>query len=458
MGIILLGLGPGNPAHLTREADQLLRTADVVYVRTGRHPCVEYVKSLGVTVQTFDAVYEEKATLADVYQEIAERVIALDDENARREGVIYAVPGHPLVGEATSTLILERAQREHRSVRVVEGLSFIEPTLTALGIDLLDGVQIVDATDLILKPFPALDTDRGVLIGQMYSRQVASDVKLALGILYPDEHPVTLVRAAGTAEQEVVTIPLFELDRQPRIDHLTSLYVPPLPYAGSWLGLQTIVARLRGPGGCPWDREQTHRSLRAHLLDEAYEVLDALDRDDMDDLRSELGDLALQLALHMQIAVEEGEFTPTEVFAGIIAKLRRRHPHVFGEVKVSGPDQVMVNWERIKREERGERDHRHQLEGVPASLPALAQALTYQERAARVGYEPENGARLTGLVEEWLSVADKDRAEQVLGDLLFALVASARARHINPESALREANARFARRFAEAQKAEGPAS
>ena len=449
MAIVIVGLGPGDPALLTLEADRVLRSAGAVWLRTGRHPCVEYLRAAGVRLQTFDQIYEQEDSLPQVYDEIAARVLAEDDAAGAGNEVVFAVPGHPLVGEATTRRILEAATQGGRPVRIVEGLSFIEPALTLLGVDALDGLQIVDALDLIQQPYPLVDTGRGALVGHVYSRGVASDVKLALGELYPDEHPVSLIQAAGAPEGTVAQIPLYELDRQPGIDHRCSLYVPPLPYAGSWLGLQALVARLRGPGGCPWDQEQTHRTLRTHLLDETYEVLEALDRDDMDELCIELGDLALQIALHIQIAREAGEFTPTEVFAGIISKLRRRHPHVFGDVQVSGAGEVMVNWEQIKRREKGSKDNSRLFDGVPASLPALAQALTYQQRAARVGYRPANGEALARLLEEWLAGAPEERAEALLGDLLFALVASVRERHpaLNPESALREANARFAARF-----------
>jgi len=450
MTITIVGLGPGDPALLTRQADAALRSANVVFMRTGRHPAFDYLRAAGVPVKTFDAIYERGATLTEVYDGIVHRLIALDDAARGCADVVYAVPGHPRVGERTTQLLVDWSQREGRPLRLIEGVSPIEPALRLAGADAADGLQMVDAQELVGEPFPALDTDRPALILHVESGEVASDVKLALGALYPDEHQVILVQSPATPEERASKVPLFELDRQAGIDHATSLYVPALPYAASWLGLQRIVATLRAPGGCPWDREQTHRTLRQHLLDEAYEVLDALDRDDADELCGELGDLALQIALHCQIALEEGEFTPSEVFASIIAKLRRRHPHVFGDVKVDGAGQVLVNWEQIKREERGESNHRRQFEGVPASLPALAQALTYQERAARVGHEPELGQSAVERLRE-LTEAEGPGDEVQWGNLLFAIVAAARRRGVNPESALREANARFARSFAATQ-------
>ena len=453
MSIVIVGLGPGRSDLLTLEADRLLRSADMVYLRTGRHPCTEYLRDAGVSVETFDAVYEAHESLQEVYDEIAGRIVSLGKE-AGQNPVVYAVPGHPLVGEITAQSILEKAKQENISIRVVDGLSFIEPAARALQLDILTGLQIVDGQDLTQKPFPALDTDYGVLIDQMYNRQAASDIKLTLGEIYPDDHEITLIQSSGTNEEQVISLPLFELDRQAGIDHTTILYVPPLPHSGSWSGLQSIVAQLRAPGGCPWDQEQTHSTLRTHLLDETYEVLDALDNEDMDELCVELGDLALQIALHIQIAIEEGEFSPTDVFAGIISKLRRRHPHVFAEVNVNGTGEVLTNWEDIKRQEKGAHDNSHQLDGVPATLPALSQALAYQQRAERIGYTVENGDRLTRLVEEWTSgPADAE----TLGELLFALVASARESELdlNPENALREANSRFANQFREDQQTSG---
>jgi tetrapyrrole methylase family protein/MazG family protein len=445
MTVIIVGLGPGDPALLTRQAEATLRSAGVVYARTGRHAVCDYLRAAGVTVSTFDAVYERAESLPDVYAEIARRLIALDDQGEGRADIVYAAPGHPWAGEATTPLLLDWARRAGRQVRLVEGLAFIEPALTLVGADALEGLQIAAAHALIRAPFPLLDPDRPALIAQVESREVAGDLKLTLGALYPDAHAALLILSPGTPEAETRRCALFELDRQGGYDHLTCLYLPASAGASSWLGLQSIVAQLRAPGGCPWDREQTHRTLRAHLLDEAYEVLDALDREDSDDLRGELGDLALQIALHCQIALEEGEFGPSEVFAGIIAKLRRRHPHVFGDVKVADAGEVLVNWEEIKRQERGARDHRRQFEGVPASLPALAQALTYQERAARVGYAPDAGQKLAGRCARLESGSADDAA---WGDFLFAAVDAARRAGVNPESALREANARFAARFA----------
>jgi tetrapyrrole methylase family protein/MazG family protein len=401
-------------------------------------------------VHSFDYLYEEVAAFSQVYGAIAERVLELGQ---RPEGVIYAVPGHPLVGEATVGSILSAAEPLALSVRVVDGLSFVEPTLTALRVDALEGLQIFDAIELSRHYHPPLNPDLPALVGQLYSRLLASEVKLTLMNQYPDEHEVVLVHAAGTPEQRMVTRPLHQLDRGDEaatpVAHLTTLYVPPLADVTSFEGMQETVAHLRAPEGCPWDREQTHESLRAGLLEEAYESVMAIDRGDIGALEEELGDLLLQVLLQTQIATEAGEFKMPDVIAGIDGKLKYRHPHVWGGWSVEGTQEVLHNWEELKREERGRRSSL--LDGVPGALPALQQADTYGRRVARVGFDWPDVNGVADKVREELaeleSASTRERQEAELGDLLFAVANWARWLDVNPETALRKANARFAHRF-----------
>ncbi|NIN69186.1 MAG: nucleoside triphosphate pyrophosphohydrolase [Anaerolineae bacterium] len=325
------------------------------------------------------------------------------------------------------------------------GVSFIEAALVPLGIDPLEGLQIVDATLLANRLHPNLDPDLPALAGQLYSRRVAAEVKLTLMNLYPAEHPVTLVRRVGTPEATTETLPLGELDHLENIDHLTSLYVSPLPNPSSVYTFHDIVARLRAPGGCPWDREQTHQTLRPHLLEETYEVLKALDEEDGVGLREELGDLLLQIILHTQIAAEEGSFTLAQVLETIIAKIVRRHPHVFGDVEVADADEVLRNWQAIKRTEKGEEDK--PLWGMPLSMPALNLALRAQERAKREGIaSPSEEELLTDIhsrLDPLPTIDDKEEAAGELGQLLFSLANLGRLLGVDPESALRAATMRF---------------
>jgi tetrapyrrole methylase family protein/MazG family protein len=447
MTLTIVGLGPGDPKMLTLEAQELLRSAPEIYVRTRKHPTVQALPA--AAVRSFDHIYEERDDFAQVYAAIADEVIRLAQ---RGEGVLYAVPGHPLVGERSVQLILGMAREAGIPVRIVHGLSFLEPTLSALGADALDGLQIADATEIALLHHPRLDPDRPALIAQLYSRDLAAQVKLTLMNQYPDEHTVTLVGAAGTPQERVVNVPLYEIDRQPRGDHLTSLYVPPLPLPGGMESFQETIAHLRAPDGCPWDREQTHQTLRTALLGETYEALDAIDAEDPLALMEELGDLLLQIVLHAQIATDDGEFRMADVIGHIDAKLKRRHPHVFSGLKVSGADEVTVNWEEIKREERNHADHRSILASVPKTLPALTQAQDYQTRVARVGFDwPDVKGVRDKILEELRELdeaATPEERESETGDLLFAAVNLARWLHVDAESALRRANTRFARRFA----------
>jgi len=289
---------------------------------------------------------------------------------------------------------------------------------------------------------------------QLYSRDLAAEVKMTLMSLYHDDHPVTIVRAAGTADEAVRTVALYGLDRQTDWDHLTSVYVPPLARPGSVASYQNVVAALRAPGGCPWDREQTHATLRTHLLEETYEVLAALDADDMPALREELGDLLLQILLHAQIASEDGDFLLTESIQQVIEKLVRRHPHVFSGQTVADSDQVLRNWEQIKRQERADKgdSFRSLLAGVPLALPALSRALEVQRRVARVGFDWPSAepvrAKLAEELAEFDAATDEAARGAELGDLLFSAVNIARWYGLDPESILRDTVRRFSERFA----------
>ncbi len=301
---------------------------------------------------------------------------------------------------------------------------------------------------------PAFPPDIPVLIAQLYSRLVASEVKMTLGETYPDEHPVQLVHAAGTKDELVEILKLYEIDRSEHIGMLTSLYVPPLEDGTSFEAFQEIVAHLRAPNGCPWDREQTHASLRTHLLEESYEALEAIDAGDVDGMHEEFGDLLLQVVLHAQIANEDGEFSINSLIKRIHDKIVRRHPHVFGDLNLDGVKGVLQNWEKLKeaeREDNGKKD-KGLLDGVPKSLPALTQAQEYQERAARVGFDwPVVDGVLEKIAEEIQEIkaaTNDDELAEEIGDLFFVLVNLARWKKIDSESALRGTNLKFKKRFA----------
>jgi tetrapyrrole methylase family protein/MazG family protein len=448
-GITLLGLGPGDPQQLTREAWDVLSTADEVYLRTRQHPTVSGIPS-SVKIHSFDELYENGDSFDEVYTAITQKVL---DLGRRLDGVIYAVPGHPFVAETTCPEIARLARVEGLALHIIEGLSFIEPTFSALGLDPFPRFALFDALTLGQAHVPAFPPDIPVLVAQIYSRLVASEVKSTLTAIYPDEHPVKLVHNAGTKEQMVENLALFEIDRSERIGLQSVLFVPSLGKGTSLEAFQEVVAHLRAPNGCPWDREQTHESLRKHMLEESYEAIAAIDSGNFSAMREEFGDLLLQVMLNSQIASEEGEFTFNDVVKGVYDKIIRRHPHVFGEVKVSGVDGVLANWEKLKEGERkgeGKAD-KGILDGLPLALPALSQAQEYQDRAARVGFDwPEIDGVLDKVREEIEEIkkaeTDQELASEI-GDLFFALVNLARWKKVDAESALRGTNMKFKKRF-----------
>ncbi len=465
--ITIVGLGPGSIDDLTLEARRVLTQAasagQTIYFRTTIHPTVEAFKhdTPDVRIESFDRLYDESENWTTLYQQIAEELCEL----ATQRPLLYAVPGHPLIGEISVQLVLKRARERKLSTRIVSGLSFIEPVCTPLELDPFNsGAQLVDATSLATltldevagKIIPTLP----LLVVQVYNRRLASEVKLALGECYPDEWPVKLVRAAGVdAEETVIEMPLYELDRNNFANHLSTLYVPPVDELSALRVPETlryIIMRLRrDPDGCPWDRKQTHQSLTKYVIEETYEVVEALEENNMQKLAEELGDLLLQVYLHAEIARQDGDFSIGDVFEQIDAKLIRRHPHIFGDVEVSGAGQVVQNWEAIKRQERVSAGVDVQsesvLDRVPQSTPALIVSQEYQKRVAKTGFEFANLQDVYSKLEEELNelkeAANQEEEREELGDLLFIVAKLARFLNIDAEESLRSANRKFRKRF-----------
>ena len=466
--ITILGLGPGCWDDLTLQARALLEQAAVdnttVYFRTLIHPTVEPLKREipGLRIASFDSFYDESTNWDTLYQRIAEELCALAKQHPP---VFYAVPGHPLIGEASVQLLLQQARERGLSTRVVAGLSFLEPVCTALELDpFAAGMQVMDATILAAlrsdeiagKIIPTIP----LLVTQVYNRRQASAVKLALGECYPDEWPVKLVRAAGgDADQTVIEMPLYELDRNSIADHLSTLYVPPLDELDSLRlpeTLRYVTMRLRrDPDGCPWDRVQTHQSLTRYVIEETYEVVEALEENDLEKLAEELGDLLLQVYLHAEIARQDGDFNIGDVFEHVNAKLIRRHPHVFGLVEVENAGEVIQNWEEIKRQERiaagKDVQSESMLDGVPLALPSLIVAQEYQKRAAKIGFDYDNLqevlAKLTEELQELHEASTPEHKREEMGDVLYMVARIARELNIDAEEALRLANRKFRQRF-----------
>lgn len=448
-GITLLGLGPGDPQLLTRQAWEILENIPEIYLRTHMHPTVAGFPA-GLRVHSFDQYYEEGISFEDVYERIVDKVLSL---GKREKGVVYGVPGHPFIAEATAPEIARRAKEENIPITVVEGMSFLDSIFGLLEIDPFPHTALADGLEMAIAHHPPFPPNAPAVIAQIHSPGVASNVKLTLMAVYPDNHQVNLIHGAGTKEGKVETVELYKIDRSSSIGLLTALYIPPLRDGSSFEGFQEVVAHLRAPDGCPWDREQTHLSLRPFLLEETYEVLSALDDEDQVALQEELGDLLLQIVLHAQIASEYGDFSMVDVIQEIQDKLIRRHPHVFGDLDIKDQQKVLENWEKLKSVEREdvEKEKNGVLVGVSPALPALVQAETYQERVHRVGFDWSNIQGVFEKIAEEISEIQKagssEEFEAEIGDLLFAVVNLARWFKVDAESALRSANDRFRNRF-----------
>ncbi|OEH92638.1 nucleoside triphosphate pyrophosphohydrolase [Bacillus solimangrovi] len=449
--IVVIGLGFGELENMSIGIYRCLKQASHLFVRTIDHPAVQEIEAEGVKLTSFDHIYEKYDQFEDVYAEIIQVLIS----ESKHKEIVYAVPGHPLTAEKTVQLLLEREQAGEIMIRIVGGQSFLDAMFTSLRIDPIEGFQMVDATDLSSNQ---LQLKQHLIICQVYDALTASNVKLTLMEKLPDDYEVIIATAAGTENEIIKKVPLFELDRETTINNLTSVYVPPVTdetlLYHEFSTLKEVISILRGPDGCPWDRKQTHESLKKYLVEETYEVLDAIDEKDDDSLAEELGDVLLQVMLHAQIGEDEGYFSIHDVIYHLTDKMIRRHPHVFGDMSVADADEVVSNWEQIKKSEHAKNEQQSLLSGIPSHLPSLYRAYELQKKAAKVGFDWKEVTPIWEKVEEELSefkeavhTGNAGEVEGEFGDIIFALVNIARFYKIDPEEALRATNRKFQQRF-----------
>ncbi|MCB0967959.1 MAG: nucleoside triphosphate pyrophosphohydrolase [Ilumatobacter sp.] len=450
--IVVVGLGPGGEQHVTTETLGEIERIGHRFLRTAVHPSAHLVPD----AVTFDDVYEEAERFDDVYHEIARRLIAAADVDGE---VLYAVPGSPLVLERTVRYLREQHEV---ALRILPAVSFLDVAWARLGIDPIEaGVTLIDGHDFATA---AADVSGAVLVAHTHANWVLSDIKLSVDDMTGslDGAPAVLLQALGTPDERIVHTTWSEIDRTLDADHLTSLFLPEFragPGAG-YVRFHQLARTLREQ--CPWDVEQTHDSLVPYLIEESYEVVDAIQALDPDDpttdeaLIEELGDLLYQIEFHATIAEQEGRFTIDDVTTGIHDKLVRRHPHVFGTMEVEGTDEVLANWDEIKRAEKGRTSV---FDGIAHSLPSLSYAHQVQRKAAKVGFDwPDVHGAVPKIAEETDEVMaahaddDPDATAIEVGDLLFAVVNVARHLGVEPEAALRAASNKFRHRFEQVER------
>ncbi|EOU1992671.1 nucleoside triphosphate pyrophosphohydrolase [Clostridium perfringens] len=446
----IMGLGPGAYEALTIGALKELKNNKNIYFRTEKHPTVDFLKDEGIKFESYDHAYEKYDSFDDVYKYIAEDLITKikDDED-----LIYAVPGHPLVAEKSVINLIELCKENNIQYEVLPAVSFVDAMMEALQVDPIEGVKIIDAFDMKNQ---ILDKRVGTIITQVYNNFIASEVKLRLLEGYEDDTEIIFVRAAGVEGLESIRkIPLYELDWQEDIDYLTSIYIPKdLGNKKDFQDLLDIIETLRNPGGCPWDREQTHESLKSALLEECYEVIDAIENEDEDALIEELGDVLLQVVFHASIGKEDGYFDIMDVIGGISNKMINRHPHVFGNEKANTSEQVLVNWDEIKKEEKGIKTLTEEMQNIAKSLPATTRDYKVQKKAKKVGFDWDDVNCAMDKVKEELNeikevynCEDKSIIEGEVGDLLFACINVARFLEVDGELALDKTIKKFIKRF-----------
>jgi tetrapyrrole methylase family protein/MazG family protein len=422
-----VGLGPAGPDLVTAGTVELIGRIPHRFLRTTRHPAAPVVGRAA----SFDEVYEHAVTMDDVYPAIVEAVVTA----AATEGeVLYAVPGSPVVAERTVELLLG----DHRVTTVVHpALSFVDLTWVRLGVDPVEsGARLVDGHRF---PVEAAGQRGPLLVAQCDSPFVLSDVKLA--VEDPPAAPVVVLQRLGLPDESIREVDWADLDRDVRPDHLTSLWIPELaePVAAEVVRFDELMRRLREED--PWKAEQTHDTLKRFLLEEAYEVFEAIDAYDPDtgegaeELCSELGDLLYQVVFHSAIGSEAGWFSFADVARSIHDKLVGRHGHLVrstgGRPADAGVAGAVADWEEAKRVEQSRTSA---FDGIPAELPALARALKLGRKAEALGMAVPDRPSLQEAVDR---LVRDPRDHDAVADLLVAAADAARAAGLDPEDALR---------------------
>lgn len=427
----IAGLGPGDPGSITKTTYDLLRSSRVI-LRTRIHPTVKTLEEWGIPFISLDYVYEEQESFEAVYQTLVREVLTRCRETP--EDITYLVPGNPLMAEKSVRELIKLAEQEGLEFRVHPAVSFIDTIMTSLRRDPVQGLLVLDSADLKDR---LISNETDTIIAQVYNRRVASEVKIALSDYLADEAEIIFVRNAGMeGEEDIRRIPLWTLDRQEPIDHLTSVYIEKEQVRPGFNSFRSTINTLREPGGCPWDREQTHESLTRYLIEEAYEVTDAITKGSMDEVKEELGDVLLQVMLHSRIAQENGDFTINDVIRGIDAKMVSRHPHVFGGVEVSDTHDVLVNWEEIKKTEKG-LGMEKRLEALPRSIPASMRTVEVAKKASTYGHAKRQREEILAELRKLLSGEGPQSTTEV-ADLGFYSALLADAMGLQPEGILQQ--------------------
>ena len=443
----IIGVGTKKIDDIAFEGYKSTEQKNFKYLRTNHHPFSKYLKEKKIKFTTFDNYFVEGVKLEDVYEAIINKIKNKIEEV---EEVVYYVPGSPYYGDLVAEYFIKNKFKDI-DIDVVDSISFFQKAVSMIKCS-NENLKILSAERY---NFYDIDINSDIIFAQIYNRNIAETIKLDLGEIVGDEYKIDII---DVISEKILKIPIFELDKLKKYSFSTYIFVESIEKSTKEVynvnNLLRIMEILRGPDGCPWDRKQTHESIRDCLIEEAYEVLDAIESEDYENFIEELGDLLLQVVFHSQIAREEGYFNIYDVYTGICKKLISRHPHVFGDLEAENEEKALESWENIKSQEKLIDTHTEKLKSIPKALSPLSKSYKIQKIAAEVGFDwPDvNGAvskmheELEELLDEFDKL-DKGKIEDELGDLIFAVVNFSRFLKINPDVALNKTVNKFISRF-----------
>lgn len=443
----IIGLGAGGLEDLTVKAHNALSENIPTFVRTERHPIVAELRKK-IKIESFDNFFEKFETFDEVYEKMTDNIIELSKQHKK---INYCTAGSPYYGDIVTKKLLNE-YKDKINIIIIDGMSFLDKCIKLSGYSDFKSVKIIDCLEADEFSF---DVNSMNIITQIYDEEIASSIKLKLMETYPD---TTELLNIDVLEEKVKKTPLYMLDQEKKYGFSTYFCIMPIDISKKTVynidNLLRIVKVLRGPDGCPWDMKQTHQSIRQHVIEEAYEVVDAIDNDDVDNLIEELGDLLFQVVFHAELGSEDGYFNFNDILNTLCNKMYFRHPHVFGDVKVNNADDALASWESSKAKQKNLNTYTDNLKDVPKSLSTLSRSYKIQKRAAEVGFDwPDAEGAINKIKEELFEFIeeykkhDSEKMENEFGDLLFALVNLARFINVNPDVALNKTINKFISRF-----------
>lgn len=445
--IQIIGLGAGSLEDLTLKAHKALKENIPTFARTERHPIVKELKE-EIEIKCFDEFFEKYETFDEVYEKITDNILELVQTHKK---INYCTAGSPYYGDIVTKKLINE-YKDKINIIIIDGMSFLDKCIKLSGFSDYKSIKVLDCLEADEFSF---DVNSLNIITQVYDLEMASQLKLKLMETYPDD---IVILNIDVLEENVKKIPLFMLDQEKNYGFSTYFCILPIEISENTVynitNLCRIVKILRGPDGCPWDRKQTHESIRQNLIEEAYEVVDAIDNNDIDNLIEELGDLLLQVVFHAELGSEDGYFNFKDIVTNVCKKMYSRHPHVFGDVKAANAEEALKSWESSKKKEKNLETYTDNLKNVPKALSPLSRSYKIQKRAAEVGFDwPDAEGAVLKIKEELFEFMEEyknsniENMEEEFGDLLFALVNFARFVKINPDVALNKTINKFINRF-----------